>query len=550
MNSDDALERANALLDIGRPRDALAALATVAPHESPDADTIRAHCLLALGRHNDALTSASAAIASNPEHLGAHLVRSVVLAELGQRTASLAAAEQAAALAPQDPPVLFTLGMAQLTAGLVNKARDTAESMVAEAPNHSLSHHLLGAVARQQRELGLAEQAYRRSLAIAPTDFDVATSLGEVLADQGRHTESADVLGAVVRADPLGSDRAKSRLAGIGGGSVSLFALFFGFAQLVRAGRYAGYEGVAGAVLGLFVIGMIVDEVQARRRVRHLSDGMRTGVVHVRRDSNIVVACVFSVVLAPLGLWGLLMPHRASSARLTGTGLLVVAAIGPWLAWRKRRRAGGAGIRQSLRNWREHRQRAGSEPGRGVRAWLGEVLATRRRRFSDRRAAHRRETRYVQVDVGRPRTRDRTVLVLARLLVEASVAMFAVSLTAVVLDPAAPWPPQLGLLGWLVVSAVAAGLVCADGWYFDGRARASKNPVRAHRVVLAQTLLPPSARRLAGHALLRLVLGPLDVLYGAVSRRSSRLLHDRLAGTDCVLIRAATIYDAEARTHG
>ncbi len=529
-----AVARAEALLDVGRAAQALAAVAAVPPGGDADADTVRAHCLLALGRHREAMQSLQAAVEVEPDHLGACLARSIVLAELRDPTGSLSAAERAVALAPDSTPAHFLLGLAQLRAGGVNAARRTADALVVADPQNALPHHLLGAVAQAQHDLHLAEHAYRASLAVDPDDAEVATALGEVLAGMGRTQESNEVLAGVIRSDPVESGRAKAALAGLGGGSVSLFLVFFTIAQLIRAGREVGYPGVAGLVVLLLVVGIVVPEVQARRRTSDLSKGLQSGVRLLRRESNLAVACAFPVLLVPVGLWGVLAPGRPATARLIGLGLLLLSAVAPAVVWRQRggRTPRAAGTRETT-----------------TREVLLSLLRTQvdvaRRRRHDRRT-QRASQRYVLL-AQRPRTRHRALTVGFRLMMEGMAVFFAALIVSALVAPHATWPPRLGGVGWTLVSVAVLMLAGLDGALFDVRPRRTKDALSSHRVVTREGEVP-SRVHLALHGALRLLLAPLDLVLGAAQRSDSRLLHDRLVGTTCVSVRPGNVYDGPGLT--
>ena len=82
---------------------------------------------------------------------------------MGKRRPALAAAREAARLAPMLPESLFALASAELAAGQFRPARQSAERLRLLAPDRALSHQMLGLIALRERKNKEAEAHYRRA---------------------------------------------------------------------------------------------------------------------------------------------------------------------------------------------------------------------------------------------------------------------------------------------------------------------------------------------------------------------------------------------------
>lgn len=216
-------ERAQTLLNLGRPADALPLLHR-ALGRSPDDD--QALCLLSvahsdLGQTGDALAWAERAVAARPDGPWAHQLLACYLLNLGHEERSLKAARRAVRLAPEDAAGLELLGCAQLRTGDAAAAGRTARRLLSLAPDSRLTHELLTQIAVHEERWADVETHCRAALAIESNAYTSLASLGQALdkltpeeglgRDPGRLPEAVDCLGRATRLDPV-ADTARDSL--------------------------------------------------------------------------------------------------------------------------------------------------------------------------------------------------------------------------------------------------------------------------------------------------------------------------------------------------
>ena len=111
-NFDALLNRANALCELGRYREALTALEPAAANSRhPTVDVIRGNALAGLKRHDEALFAYDSAIAVPPPNVQALSGRGYVLSELGRYEEALASLDDALAIGPADADALVNRGL-------------------------------------------------------------------------------------------------------------------------------------------------------------------------------------------------------------------------------------------------------------------------------------------------------------------------------------------------------------------------------------------------------------------------------------------------------
>src|SRR5262245_28729349 len=136
------IERAKALMDVRRWREALAHLhqaLPIAPENTEILCRISCTCYQ-LGEFEKALAFADRAVKSDTTYEWGYRLRSFALLRLGKKSEALAQAEEAVRLAPYAAEPFFALAEAQLANQLLNKAWETALRAREIAPEMPESH--------------------------------------------------------------------------------------------------------------------------------------------------------------------------------------------------------------------------------------------------------------------------------------------------------------------------------------------------------------------------------------------------------------------------
>ncbi|MEN9786313.1 MAG: hypothetical protein RLZZ299_1577 [Pseudomonadota bacterium] len=202
--------RAEALLALGRPRDAVALLETVPDDGAPGVAHLRlrgralrasgrvfdaeaafrealslapgepglradlAATLHAQGRHEEALVHAQEACALQPDVYAWHGLRGVIADVLGRRAEAAAAFAQACALAPGDAEVRVLLGWHGLQAEQPAVAEGAFRAALGLAPGHAEALHGLARARLAQGDWEQARGVWLDALAVDPRLRDAA----------------------------------------------------------------------------------------------------------------------------------------------------------------------------------------------------------------------------------------------------------------------------------------------------------------------------------------------------------------------------------------
>lgn len=190
----DELSRADALLDLGRPRDALVVAAQVlaADPGSTDALLLAGRCHLQLGEAGHALSAARTALAGAPLEPGAWVLTSLAYTAAGDAAQAVRHAEQAIAQWPQLPGGHWALAAARMNGGRHRgQARASAARVVDMQPLDPDSHVLAAQAEMYPGRLrpgpaarGRARMHLRRALELEPTHLEARQELA-VLAAMG-----------------------------------------------------------------------------------------------------------------------------------------------------------------------------------------------------------------------------------------------------------------------------------------------------------------------------------------------------------------------------
>lgn len=195
---DPVHERAEMLLDIGRPVEAIRAVERLLSQQPDrvDALVLLARANLAAGRNMAADRAARAALEIEPENVLARCLYAMTADALG-RTDAIAHAEMAMATAPQLWLGHAVLGTVLAHAGRFEDAASAVGRAVALAPEEAGAHVMAGDVALAAGRLDAAERAYRTALGLAPDHAQARNNLGVVrMRRSGPATGLSDVAAA------------------------------------------------------------------------------------------------------------------------------------------------------------------------------------------------------------------------------------------------------------------------------------------------------------------------------------------------------------------
>ena len=202
------LQRAIALLDMGRHQDAIP---LIADSLRLNPDPVETYCYLAMalrmGRQFDqALKVIEDAIRKDPNHEWPHRQRSLTYHDLGKLPQALASAREAHRLNPDAWQTKHTLSDALLNNQQLHEARQVAEDLKVMAPDNVSTFNQLGRIAMAQDQLLEAEMYFREALRIDPMCAIVHDNLGRTLFHQGRVKESVQFFDSAVTVNPTARD--------------------------------------------------------------------------------------------------------------------------------------------------------------------------------------------------------------------------------------------------------------------------------------------------------------------------------------------------------
>jgi len=207
-------QRAQTLIDLGRPQEAVAVLLQCLSQSPGD---YRALCLLAVahgnaGNLNEAERCAEQAIEAAPDKEWGHRLLAKYLMEQGAPHTALPAAEEAARLLPEEPKALYALASAQRRSGKWREAQKTAERLRAVAPDAYSTHEMLTLVAMRRGNWRQAEARARRALALDANAYSAHNNLGVAVSHQssefewrvspGRFAEAIECLSQAMTLNP------------------------------------------------------------------------------------------------------------------------------------------------------------------------------------------------------------------------------------------------------------------------------------------------------------------------------------------------------------
>jgi tetratricopeptide (TPR) repeat protein len=183
------MERAQRLLEVGRPADAVTTLAAyLAEHPAdPDALSLLSSAYLRDDRPEDAVRAADAALAAEPAAVAAWRSRSEALRRLHRYEEAIEAARRYVELAPNSWLSHYTLGLAvrQVPARRA-ELLPTAMLAVRLAPDNADAHVLLGLAYDHVGDPIAAAECYRRALSLNPDNAYARSNLSALDLRRGR----------------------------------------------------------------------------------------------------------------------------------------------------------------------------------------------------------------------------------------------------------------------------------------------------------------------------------------------------------------------------
>ena len=363
--SDNLSERANALIEMGRPSEAIPLLIRAIGLDPDDVHT-RCRLVLALMRtskQSEALEQAEAALAVDASGEWPHRLRAILLGQEGRHKEALKSALEAVRIEPELPSTLYTLGSVYVNLKRFRDANEVGARILEAAPDDSDSHELLAFIAVRQNKHRDTEKHARESLRLDPENMDAMRFLAIGLRGQRKRKEATEAWLEVVRRNPTNksyrhelvktssvSDKARNAVFAVT--IISGMLLLSSLNSNDKDDPGPGFRWFFGAV---FVLVPLTYGIWQQRFVKSLP-GVVQSQLKRRRDAGIKIAgwnllelvlLYFMVVLgfgfvvgliaAAGAFWGDHRPEVAAWA----VGLAVfsgVVAFASWWFWRRVRR--------------------------------------------------------------------------------------------------------------------------------------------------------------------------------------------------------------------
>ena len=202
--ADNLSERANALIEMGRPEEAVPLLVRAIALEPDDAHT-RCRFVLALmrvGKQTEALEQAEAALAVDASGEWPHRLRAILLGHEGWHEKALESALEAVRIEPELPSALYTLGSVYVNLKRYRDADAVGVRILEAAPDDSDSHELLAFIAVRQNKHRDTEKHARDSLRLNPENMDAMRFLAIGLRGQRKRKQATEAWLEVVRRNP------------------------------------------------------------------------------------------------------------------------------------------------------------------------------------------------------------------------------------------------------------------------------------------------------------------------------------------------------------
>lgn len=299
------LQRAESLLELGRPADAVALLSRIVAAEPANS---RALCLLAqsynaVKDYRAMLTAANAAAAADPESEWAHRLRSMALRNLGHHAEAVDAARLAVRIAPHTWRPQINLAEA-LMVGKTPEAKKgsyaAATRALELAPHLASTHVTMGRVLLSIGEHAYARRYFESALAVEPENAAAHTNLAVTHLRSGRLARAGRGFGDVAAAHP----------------AEALYANNVGATAFTWTQR--ALDAGVMVVFGQLIVALIVPSP------------IRT-IIGVLTTVGYAIAVAVFYRRLPTPMRRLVLRGRSST--LTRMNWLVVAAVVGWMLW-------------------------------------------------------------------------------------------------------------------------------------------------------------------------------------------------------------------------
>jgi tetratricopeptide (TPR) repeat protein len=192
-----------ALLELGRPRQALIEFDAVAPlMPSPQLHFNRGNALAAMGRLPEAAEAYGFAAALQPDLAQAHLNAASALRALGRMEKALVANERAVAAAPTLAAAWQQLGAIRLHLGRDPEAIEAYDRALSLDPRLAVAHNERGVALHRRGDAEGALAAFEKALALDPDDAPALNNRGNALHDLRRMEAALRDFDAALRLRP------------------------------------------------------------------------------------------------------------------------------------------------------------------------------------------------------------------------------------------------------------------------------------------------------------------------------------------------------------
>ena len=317
-------DRAELLMDAGRPREALAVLAPDLAGDDPHLWYLVTHCRLRLEDFPAALAAADRLNELAPHSPWGPLYRSEALVGMARFREAVTAADEAVHRAPAlaDAHAQWAFAASQLDSLRGRKAPAAARKAVELAPDDAAVHVLAGAVALRADRYLLARRHYREALRLDPDNAAAHYGLSLLSTHLGRLVGGDRLLGRAVLADPAGDWAVDGTAALLSRWLLAISLALLGTTMLVLVHLDgAAWAGPACLVLWAVVVGWSVHLlVQTRGRPARMFGAVVRRRWFLGAWSLALMAWAASVVR-------LVLPGTSSSAFLDTVAILVLGGI-------------------------------------------------------------------------------------------------------------------------------------------------------------------------------------------------------------------------------
>lgn len=195
--------RGNLRADLGDYRGSLEDLSeAVRRYSSAEALLNRASVLAKLGRAEEALADAEAALEVDPKNVRAHCARAGAFRDLGRLDEAQEAVERGRALGPRSERVLIETALLRTARGEIKEAESIYEGLLEAYPGHALALNNLAALYMDHGQVERAEPLLRELLAAQPHDATALANLAAMLLSRGQVGEAVALSKRATEAAP------------------------------------------------------------------------------------------------------------------------------------------------------------------------------------------------------------------------------------------------------------------------------------------------------------------------------------------------------------